>query len=86
MKHDLALNHYALILCITHNYKPEEALERMGIHYKPQVKTNAEKAKQTLEMVHMREQGMSLRQIAEHFGLSDTAVLYRIRVFERRRT
>jgi transposase len=82
---DLAANIYALILYITHNYKPEEALERMGINYKPQVKTNADKAKQTVEMVRMREQGMSFKQIGAHFGLSDTAALYRIRVFERRK-
>lgn len=69
-------NHYALIVAILKGCTPEQAFERLNTGHNKTIKA---KETEILEMIKLKSEGLTYKEIGEMYGLSDHATYRKIK-------
>lgn len=75
-------NYVALMMCIFTGWEPEQCFSYLETSRKPKRKSNITED-DVLDMIRLKQNGMSHREIGEIYGLSPDAVYYRIKRFKK---
>ena len=71
-------NYVALMMCIFTGWEPEQCFIYLETLRRPKRKSNIIED-DVLDMIRLKQNGMSYREIGEIYGLSPDAVYYRIK-------
>lgn len=71
-------NYVALMMCIFTGWEPEQCFNYLETLRRPKRKSNITED-DVLDMIRLKQNGMSHREIGEIYGLSPDAVYYRIK-------